>query len=179
MMGGQADDFLVLDVETANGSRCSICQIGHVRVTATGLADPTSIMVDPRGAFTNTAIHGIGPRHVAGHPSFAQLHGRLARTLEGRIVVAHSAFDRSAFNAACARYGLDPIACHWVDSIRIARAAWPGLPGYGLKALAARHGIAFRHHDGLADATATARIVVLALAETGRSIRHWLPSAIG
>lgn len=169
-----ADDFLVLDVETANNARHSICQIGWVRVTPRGLVDHTSILVDPRGGFTNTFVHGIAARHVAGQPSYDRLHGRLRRLLEGRIVVAHSSFDKGAFAAAATLHALEPIACHWIDSIRIARAAWPGRPGYGLKALAEFHGIRFRHHDGLADATATAQIVQRALAELGLPIHHWL-----
>lgn len=174
---GQAEaeaDFFVLDVETANRHRHSVCQIGFVRVTARGIEEPTSILVDPQGPFEFTRIHGIAAHHVRGQPAFDGVHARLRRRLGGRVVVAHSNFDRAALAGACARHDLPDLGCRWVDSIRVARAAWPGLPSYALKALADRHGIAFRHHDGLEDATATAHLVIRALAETGRGIGHWV-----
>ncbi len=53
----------------------------------------------------------------------------------------------------------------WIDSCHLARRAWPDQRqrgGHGLKALAARLDIRFRHHDALEDAIVAGKIVLAA-----------------
>lgn len=169
-------DFVVIDVETANRGRHSICQIGIV-----GFQDGVEVLaeetlVDPRDHFEpfNINFHGISPQKVRGAPCFEELHGWLGGHLDGRITVAHSSFDRSALGAACGRHGLPEIGCRWLDSIAVARRAWPGLHSYKLGALAQMHDIRFRHHDALEDARTAGLLVVKAMREGGGTIEDWL-----
>lgn len=129
------NSYIVLDVETSNSDTSSICQIGLVEVGALGIVDKISIMIDPEASFTNTGIHGIAAKDVKGCPTFRAIHPKISQHLTGQILVAHSTFDASAFSNCYRTFGLAPIDCTWVDSIRIAQDAWPELAegGYALK----------------------------------------------
>jgi len=169
-------DFVVIDVETANRGRHSICQIGIVgyRDGVECLAEET--LVDPQDEFEpfNIAFHGISPQKVRGAPCFGDLHDWVSGHLGSRITVAHSNFDQSALRAACARHGRPEIGCRWMDSISVARRAWPGLPSYKLGSLAKMFDIKFRHHDALEDARTAGLLVVRAMQEGGGTIEDWL-----
>ncbi len=169
-------DFVVIDVETANRGRHSICQIGIVGYRDGEECFAEETLVDPCDAFEpfNIAFHGISPQKVAGAPAFRDLHGWLDERLGGRIAVSHSNFDPSALSAACRRDLLSPIDSRWIDSVSVARIAWPGLPSYKLGALAKLFDIRFRHHDALEDARTAGQIVLRALAQAGDGIEDWL-----
>ncbi len=169
-------DFVVIDVETACHRASSICQIGIV-----GFADGREVfayetLVDPQDAFNpfNIRLHGIGPDHVAGQPSFPHLHGVLRQHLEGRVTVAHSNFDRGALSAACRIAGLPMIRSRWLDSVQVARHAWPDLPTHRLNALASHLQLEHRHHDALSDARVAGWVVVHAMAKTGLDVAGYL-----
>jgi DNA polymerase-3 subunit epsilon len=169
-------DFVVIDVETACGRSSSICQIGIV-----GFADGREVLawetlVDPQDVFAdfNTRLHGIGPRHVRGQPRFPQLHGALTTHLGGRVTVAHSGFDQGALRAACAVAGLPMIRTRWLDSVKVARHAWPELPSHRLNLLAEHLGLEHRHHDALSDARVAGWVLVKAMDHTGIDLDGWM-----
>ncbi len=168
--------FVVIDVETANPQMSSICQIGVVGFDGGRSVFADSLLIDPEDYFDpfNQSIHGIGPDRVVGAPTFASAHGWIAERLQGQIVVSHSAFDRTALQRACSRYAVDDVVCRWLDSLRVARRAWPDLPyGYGLKNLADNFGITFRHHDALEDARAAGLIMLRAIEDSGIDVDGW------
>lgn len=111
-------------------------------------------LIDPQDVFApfNTRLHGIGARHVRGKPRFPQIYGALSAHLGGRVTVAHSGFDQSALGAACQAAGVAGIRARWLDSVRVARHAWPELPSHRLNLMAEHLGLAHQHHDGLSDA---------------------------
>lgn len=125
-------DFVVVDVETACGRASSICQIGIVGFAGDREVLAWETLVDPQDVFApfNTRLHGIGARHVRGKPRFPQLYGALSAHLGGRVTVAHSGFDQGALGAACQVAGLPRIRTRWLDSVRVARHAWPELPSH-------------------------------------------------
>ena len=171
-----APDFVVVDVETACSRVSSICQIGIV-----GFKDGQELfayetLVDPRDEFSafNIGIHGITAQHVVGQPSFSQIHPVIASHLSGRITVAHSWFDKGALAGAC-RVGECPmIETQWLDSVRVAKQAWPQLPSHRLNVLADFLGLAHRHHDALSDARAAGMVIVKAIEHTGIDLAGWL-----
>ncbi|MBP7705583.1 MAG: hypothetical protein KA105_09915 [Caulobacter sp.] len=169
-------DFVVIDVETANRGRHSICQIGIVgyRDGLEVFAEET--LVDPQDEFEpfNIAFHGISPARVRGAPCFGDLHDWVNGHLGDRIVVAHSSFDRSALRAAAERHERPEIGCRWLDSISVAKRAWPDLPSYKLNNLARMFDIRFRQHDALEDARTAGLLVVRAMQEGGGTIEDWL-----
>ena len=174
-----APSFAALDVETANPSRDSICQIGivHVRDGRIEDEDDWSTLVDPETWFAdvNVEIHRIAEEDVQGKPVMPRLEPELRRRLSG-YVVSHSTFDSVAFERAFERYELPVLCCAWIDSQRVVRRAWPdrfGKKGYSLKNVAKFLGIEFDHHDALQDARACARIMLRAWQETGLSLDEW------
>jgi DNA polymerase-3 subunit epsilon len=169
-------DFVVVDVETACSRVSSICQIGIV-----GFRDGREVfayetLVDPCDEFSpfNTRIHGITCDHVAGRPTFAHIHGTVDAHLAGRITVAHSNFDKGALASACRMHERTPIEATWLDSVRVAKRAWPHLPSHRLNVLSKFLGLRHKHHDALSDARAAGMVVVRAIEHTGIDLKGWL-----
>lgn len=169
-------DFVVIDVETACGRSSSICQIGVVGFKDGREALTWETLVDPQDSFSgfNTRLHGIGPQHVAGQPTFPRLYGTLLDHLGGRITVAHSMFDQGALSAACRIAGLPMIRTRWLDSVQVARHAWPDLHTHRLNALAEHLGLEHKHHDALSDARVAGWVLVRAMEHTGLDLDAWM-----
>lgn len=173
---GTLPDFVVVDVETACSRVSSICQIGIV-----GFRDGREVfayetLVDPCDDFSffNTRIHGITCDHVTGQPTFAHVHSVVDAHLSGRITVAHSNFDKGALASACQVHDRSAIETTWLDSVRVARRAWPHLPSHRLNVLSKFLGVRHKHHDALSDARAAGMVVVRAIDHTGIDLAGWL-----
>lgn len=177
--GTAEPDFVVVDVETACARVSSICQIGIVGFRGGRETFAFETLVDPCDEFSsfNTRIHGISCDHVVGKPSFGQLHETVAAHLSGRINVAHSYFDKGALAAACRVHDRTPIETRWLDSVRVAKRAWPDLPSHRLDALTRFLGVRHKHHDALSDARAAGMVIVRAIDHTGIDLAGWLASA--
>lgn len=148
------DQFVAIDVETANRERHSICQIGVVLFERGKEVAAEKVLVDPRQEFgeAQMRVHGIRQHHVAGQPCFAEHYAWLARWIDGHHVVSHTDFDRHAIGQACGLHGVAELDCRWHDSWAEARKAWPDLPNHKLGTLAEACGIVYDAHDALADA---------------------------
>lgn len=169
-------DFVVIDVETACGRASSICQIGIVGFAGGQEVLAWESLVDPQDAFApfNTRLHGIGPAQVLGKPRFPQLYGALTAHLGGRVTVAHSNFDQGALGAACRVAGLPMIRSRWLDSVQVARHAWPELPSHRLNLLAEHLGLEHHHHDALSDARVAGWVIVKASERMGLDLAGWM-----
>jgi DNA polymerase-3 subunit epsilon len=171
--GHNSHRFICVDVETANQKPSSICQIGMAFVSEAGAISSYSLFIDPEDNFTptNSALHGINQQAVDDAANFGDAMLVLRDLLESHALVQHSPFDKRAFDAACARYGLDALDSKWIDSIKVARSAWPEFKssgGYGLANLTKLLQINLKHHDAEEDAKATAEIVIAAEKVTGK-----------
>ncbi|MES3027980.1 MAG: exonuclease domain-containing protein [Pseudomonadota bacterium] len=169
-------DFVVVDVETACSRTSSICQIGIVGFAGGREVLTYESLIDPEDRFDafNTRLHGIGARHVRGKPNYARLHATISAHLGGRVAVAHSNFDRAALGAACAQAGIPAIDARWLDSVRVARHAWPDLPSHKLNVVAAHLGLEHRHHDALSDARVAGWTILKAMDHTGIDLDGWM-----
>jgi len=174
-------DFVVIDVETACSRVSSICQIGIVGFRAGAVAFEYETLLDPRDRFSsfNTRIHGIAADHVVGKPCFADVHDVVDGHLAGRTTVAHSYFDKGALAAACRVHNRTMVETTWLDSVRVAKRAWPELPSHKLNVVSKHLGIPLRHHDALSDARAAGMIVVKAIDHTGIPLAGWLAPPAG
>lgn len=174
---GKNMNFVAVDVETANSDVSSICQIGLAVVLSGKIAKVRTKLVDPEDFFDprNIRIHGIDGTAVQGSPRFRDVYGEIAGHFRG-VVVSHTVFDRTAISRACESCGTRLRYGHWLDSVQVARRAWPekAQRGYKLGNVAADLGISFRHHDAGEDARVAAEVVLRACATTGLDIDGWL-----
>lgn len=167
--------FVAFDVETASGAAHSICQLGFACVDHFGRIDTFSLLVDPRCAYAafNTQLHGISARQTDGCPDFAQVMVHLLPLMARQPIVQHSTFDQRAVLAAAEHYSLALPPLAWVNSVTIARKAWPewiGNGGHGLGHLKKQLSLQFNHHDAGEDARAAAQVVLLAEEKLQRSL---------
>lgn len=110
-------------------------------------------------------IHGISPDQLADAPSLLSLWPALKQRLGGAVVVAHGKGTEKRFLRAFPGHGFGP----WIDTLLLARAAWPDLSDHSLSALCQTLGLsdAVRAlvpekswHDALFDSAAS--LVLLA-----------------
>lgn len=172
--------FIALDVETANSWRGSICQIGIACVGQDNAIQTFSTLIDPQDYFDdfNTQLHGIDARKVQGKPTFAKVLRHIAPLMERQPVFQHSSFDKRAIEEACLgnEPNLTAPQARWLDSVTIARRAWPELSGpgggHGLANLKKHLKLRFNHHDAGEDARAAALVVLRAEQAMGRDFRE-------
>ena len=167
--------FIAFDVETASIDAHSICQVGLACVDHFGRIDTFSLLVNPRCAYSpfNTQLHGIKASMTDDAPDFAEVLLALFPLMAAQPIVQHSTFDQRAVNAAAGQYGLDAPPFAWVNSVTIARKAWPewlGQGGHGLAHLKKQLALEFQHHDAGEDARAAAQVVLLAEERLGRAL---------
>lgn len=105
-------------------------------------------------------VHGIGPEQLNGAPSLLTLWPELKQRLAGAVVVAHGKGTEKRFLRAFPGHGFGP----WIDTLLLARAAWPDLPDHSLGALCESRGLVESveavvpeksWHDALFDAVAS------------------------
>ena len=171
-------NFVALDVETANSSMASICQVGVVSFSDGNMVDQWSTLVNPEDFFDrlNTAIHGITENSIMKAPTFPNVEWRLRSILSDTIVVTHTPFDRTAIGRTAERYQLPAFACTWLDTAKVVRRAWPQFAdkGYGLANVAQELGIKFGHHNAQEDARAAGEILLHAMAQSQLSLEQWI-----
>lgn len=174
--------FIAIDVETANKDAGSICQIGFARFAGGTLIDNWSWLVHPQTYFSNfnIGIHGIRPMDVSHAPDWKSVHAAVVDLLTDQVVVSHTSFDVTALSRACLAHGRAPIQARWLDSVRVARRAFPRLRqqgGYGLASLREHLALDFAHHDAGEDARAAGWVIQAAVSATGLSVADWLSAA--
>ena len=107
-------------------------------------------------------LNGITDELVADAPCFSALLPRFLSFLGDDPLIAHNAsFDCSFLYREAARLGIaipNPV----VDTVKLARRVWPGLPSYKLTYLTDYHGIAQEDaHRAWCDARATAKLYLM------------------
>ena len=119
------NEFVAVDVETANADLASICQIGVVSFSDGRISHSWQSLVNPEDYFSpvNVSIHGIDEDDVREAPSFSEIAAYLASVLGGQIAATHTAFDRLSLQRVHEKYGLSHFACTWLDTARVSRRA--------------------------------------------------------
>ena len=158
--------FTAIDFESAGAARGSTdvpVQVGlacwseqerHGSTFVSYLASPVPITWSAR------KVHGIRDEDLVGSPTLLALWPELKSRLAGAAVVAHGKGTEKRFLRAFPGHGFGP----WVDTLLLARAAWPELPQHSLSALCDARGLSDsvqsmlpgrRWHDALYDAVAS------------------------
>jgi len=166
------ENFVAIDVETANKEPSSICAIGAVRVIDGAITDRFYELVKPEPeyylkSFTEQ-VHGINRRMTENAPTFDAVWRRLHKTLIGKLpLVAHNkAFDEKCIRSAFRVYGMDYPEYPFMCTLQKARRTIPRTlcSSFSLPSLCSFLGIPFyNHHNALADAEAAAKIAMAIL----------------
>lgn len=86
-------NFTAIDFETAIGKRCSICQVGIVRVENGKIVNKISRLVRPPNneySKWNIKVHGITPTDTIDSPTFLEIWSEIKPYIENNLVVAHN-----------------------------------------------------------------------------------------
>lgn len=163
--------FTAIDFESAGAARGqtdSPVQVGLASWSADGGHGDSFVsylFTDQPVLWSARKVHGIGTEHLTDAPSLLSLWPELKRRLAGAVVVAHGKGTEKRFLRAFPGHGFGP----WIDTLLLARAAWPDLSDHSLGALNERLGLtaavrtlvpAKSWHDALFDSVAS--LVLLA-----------------
>ena len=163
--------FTAIDFESAGATRGktdSPVQIGLASWTIDcGHTNPfvSYLFTDQPILWAARKVHGIRPHQLVDAPSLLSLWPELKQRLTGAIAVAHGKGTEKRFLRAFPGHGFGP----WIDTLLLARAAWPELTDYSLGALCEAHELTTNietlvpskgWHDALFDAVAS--LVLLA-----------------
>lgn len=171
--------YIALDVETANTSPATICQIGLAWFEDGVITDTWSTYLNPNCDFSpiNVRIHGIRPETVESSPCFCDIVDDLRNKFHQAIVVHHTHFDHTAFTHALEKHKLPDFDCTWLDSSVVARRTWEkyAIRGFGIADICQDFGIDLgNHHDALSDAIACGKILSKAILDSGTTLDKWV-----
>lgn len=152
-----------LDVELANSSRDSICELGIIRIEEEREVFRRKYLINPRAPFhnTNIRIHGITSTMVAKSPTFSEVWPEIEKYMTSGVIVAHNAasMDLCAITSSLERFHLQQTDFYFICTLKAARALLDSPSGYGLSALCDLCGFPMKdHHDALADADACMKL---------------------
>ena len=135
-----ASDYIVLDVETTGLSEDTdeIIEVAAIRVSGGRVVDQYESLVHPRRLIPPniTDLTGITNRDVRSAPAITEVMQALDRFWpEGIPAVAHNApFDLKFVGKALCAAGCSR-EIQYIDTLPLARDAFPGLPDYKLNTL--------------------------------------------
>ncbi len=165
------NNFVAIDVETANSERTSICAIGAVKVMNGYIVDRFYELIKPEPEYYfrhfSENIHGICKHDTENARTFDAVWRDVDKMIDGLPLVAHNkAFDESCIRAAHRAYGMDYPDYDFYCTLVCAHRLIPRsqLTSYSLPYLCEFFGIPFyNHHNALADAEACAKIAMTIL----------------
>lgn len=164
----EMDNFVAIDVETANNEPSSICAIGAVKVVDGCIIDRFYELVKPEPEFYfrhfTLNVHGIGKEDTENARLFPEVWRDIDRMAGGLPLVAHNkAFDERCIRAAHRTYGMDYPDYTFQCTLSAAKRQIPRsmLTSYSLPYVCEFLGIPFyNHHNALADAEGCAKIAM-------------------
>lgn len=154
-------NYVVLDFETANGSRTSPCSIGMVKYLNGEKHSEYYQLINPEEDFyaSNIRVHGIYPEDVWESPNWLEVYPSIINFIGDLPVAAHFAtFDINVFRATTEKYNLPLPANLYFCSCVLSQKILP-LRSHKLNLVADYFGITFEHHHALEDSIVAADIV--------------------
>lgn len=153
------EDFVAIDVETAQGKRWSICQIGLAIVENGEIIDSiTEFVQPPNNAYSvwNTRVHGISESDTIDKPLFPEVWQSIYPMIKDKKLVAHnSSFDINCLQQSLEYYDMEVLDFDCACTFK--------LTGKKLNEACSDLGITLdNHHDAESDAIACAKIFLKA-----------------
>lgn len=165
------DNFVAIDVETANNHPTSICSIGAVKVVDGHIVDRFHEYVRPEPnyyfRYFTERIHGISRRQTDTARLFNEVWADVDKFADGLPFVAHNKrFDEECIKASHKCYSMTYPDYTFYCTLEGVRRSIPRTlcPSFSLPNVCDFLGIPFyNHHDALADAEAAAKIAMVIL----------------
>ncbi|WEV50289.1 exonuclease domain-containing protein [Lactobacillus sp. ESL0731] len=161
------DTFAVVDLETTGTQREDdnhIIQFGCAIVKNLQVVKTYSFMINPHREIP-LAVQNLTHIHnedVAGQKDFAYYAPKISKILKGTVFVAHNVnFDLPFLNYELVSHGFDELSNKAIDTVELAKIAFPTLPSYKLSDLTAQ--LKIKHlnpHKADSDAYGTAILLI-------------------
>lgn len=172
--------FTVFDVETTgmSPSRNCMVEIAAARIETDGEITRWETLINPgcQIPYAATRIHRITDEMVADAPSFSDAGFEFMDLARDSTLVAHNArFDLGFLQESLSRHGLELWRGKTMDTIRLMKQAYAGLPSYSLQNL--RQAFQLDDYDGqqahraAADVEWTIQILQIALTALMKNCR--------
>ena len=167
------DRYAVIDVEGNGQQPPEIVEIAITPVDGKTVGEPMCWLVKPEkpiNPIVTRKVHGIRNADVASAPGFAEIRPTILAELQDRMPVAHNA---QVEYGVLTRHLFGWTPSTMLDTLRLAKHLWPGLPGYSLDHLLSHAGIIVddshgRRHRAAWDSYATARLFAAMASEVGQ-----------
>lgn len=156
--------YVVLDFETLDTWRASVCSVGCVVIEKGEITDEFYSLVRPPLMFENkycVDVHGIHYRDVKNSPSFPEVWEKVDRMIDGCPIVAHNAgFEKSCINACAEEFGTNN-EYTYIDTLRLSREILTECKNHKLDTICDKLDVELKqHHNALEDARATAECFI-------------------
>ena len=155
-------DFVSLDIETTGLSPMydEIIELGAVKYREGKVVDTFSSLVKPENPIDDfiTQMTGITNKMLENAPSLFVVLPTFIDFIGSDVIVGHNVnFDINFIYDACDTLGLPSFSNNFVDTMRLARRMYKGLPNHKLDTLIDHFGLERRTlHRGLGDCELTA-----------------------
>jgi len=128
-------DFVVFDLETTglNNRKDRIVELGAIKFSNGNACDNMNFLINPEIPIPPIAssIHGIYEKDVRNKPLIEEILPEFLSFIDGTVLVAHNAsFDVGFIKKALGRAGLPIPEIRVLDTIKLAKKAWPGRKSY-------------------------------------------------
>ena len=171
-------EFLCLDIETTglNAASAEMLSVGWllIRNGRAELASAECHIVKPQGEVGDSAcVHGLTDTACENGRDCRDVMARIVSLLPGRVLVVHHAgLDKVLLNRLCHKFYGVPLLVPVVDTLELEHRRLRRRPekrqSLRLGALRAAYGLpAYRAHDSLVDAIATAELLLAMVARHG------------
>lgn len=153
-------NFTAIDFETMTPEMTSACALGIVRVENGVIVQKFYSLIKPvpdNRPTNNSFVHGITPEMVENAPTFKDLWPDIRKYFEHQIIVAHNAaFDMTVLEKTTDAYDIQFPIEDIIDTMQITNMSLSDSCALSDIPLDA-------HHDALCDATACAKLMMLAM----------------
>ncbi|NIK12282.1 helicase C-terminal domain-containing protein [Alkalibacillus almallahensis] len=157
--------YIIVDLETtghAVSKGAEIIEIGIVIFEGKEIVDEFKSKVKPKDNVPSFISHltGITNEDLVDAPTFENLAPKLHKMLQNGYFVAHHVpFDFAFLNESFEQVGMEPLTCHTIDTVELARLCFPKAPSYKLSEIVDYLGIEhYSPHRALSDAYVTGQL---------------------
>lgn len=172
------------DVEWANSTNKSICQIGLVcedYSTGEPFFPEQNIYVNPEDGFDAvcTGVHGITKERVASERTFPEVWQNISHCFTNAVVIGHNiaSADLDALRRTLIRYNIDIPEINYIDTLEIAKDVIPScyIDSYKLGSLCNYFHIEIgKAHDAFDDACACKDVLKCMMRIGSSDLEHYL-----